>query len=80
MDVYEKVKEIIVELLEVDPEIVTPEASFKETLEADSLDLVELLMAFEDEFGAPIPDEDVKQILTVGNAVDYIKKRTEQES
>jgi acyl carrier protein len=80
MDVYEKIKEIIVELLEVDPEIVTPEASFKETLEADSLDLVELLMAFEDEFGAPIPDEDVKQILTVGNAVDYIKKRTEQES
>lgn len=80
MDVYEKVKEIIVELLEVDPEIVTPEASFKETLEADSLDLVELLMAFEDEFGAPIPDEDVKQILTVGNAVDYIQKRTEQES
>ena len=80
MDVYAKVKEIIVELLEVDPEIVTPEASFKETLEADSLDLVELLMAFEDEFGAPIPDEDVKQILTVGNAVDYISKRTEQES
>ena len=80
MDVYEKVKEIIVELLEVDPEIVTPEASFKETLEADSLDLVELLMAFEDEFGAPIPDEDVKQILTVGNAVDYITKRTEQAS
>ena len=80
MDVYAKVKEIIVELLEVDPEIVTPEASFKETLEADSLDLVELLMAFEDEFGAPIPDEDVKQILTVGNAVDYITKRTEQAS
>ena len=80
MDVYEKIKEIIVELLEVDPESVTPEASFKETLEADSLDLVELLMAFEDEFGAPIPDEDVKQILTVGNAVDYIKKRTEPES
>ena len=80
MDVYEKVKEIIVELLEVDPESVTPEASFKETLEADSLDLVELLMAFEDEFGAPIPDEDVKQILTVGNAVDYISKRTEKES
>ena len=80
MDVYEKVKEIIVELLEVDPEIVTPEASFKETLEADSLDLVELLMAFEDEFGAPIPDEDVKQILTVGNAVDYIKKQAAQES
>jgi acyl carrier protein len=49
-------------------------------LEADSLDLVELLMAFEDEFGAPIPDEDVKQIVTVGNAVEYIEKRMTEES
>ena len=80
MDVYAKVKEIIVELLEVDPDIVTPEANFRETLEADSLDLVELLMAFEDEFGSAIPDEDVKQIVTVGNAVDYIQKRMAQES
>ena len=80
MDVYEKVKEIIVELLEVDPETVTREASFRDTLEADSLDLVELLMAFEDEFGSPIPDEDVKQIVTVGNAVDYITKRVDTES
>ncbi len=79
-DVFEKVKEIIVELLEVDPEVVTPEASFRETLEADSLDLVELLMAFEDEFGSPIPDEDVKDIVTVGNAVDYIKKQAAQGS
>jgi acyl carrier protein len=79
MDVYERVKEIVVELLEVDPETVTAEASFRETLEADSLDLVELLMAFEDEFGAPIPDEDVKQIVTVGDAVNYIKKRMEEE-
>lgn len=80
MDVYAKVKEIVVELLEVDAELVTPEASFVETLEADSLDLVELLMAFEDEFGQPIPDEDVKSIVTVGNAVDYIQKRMAQES
>ena len=80
MDLYDRVKELVVELLEVDPEIVTREASFKETLEADSLDLVELLMAFEDEFGAPIPDEDVQQILTVGDAVDYIKNRMEQEA
>jgi acyl carrier protein len=80
MDVFAKVKDIIVELLEVDPEQVTPGASFKDTLEADSLDLVELLMAFEDEFGAPIPDEDVKQIVTVGNAVEYIQKRMAQES
>lgn len=80
MDVFAKVKDIIVELLEVDPEMVTADASFKDTLEADSLDLVELLMAFEDEFGAPIPDEDVKQIVTVGNAVEYIQKRMAEES
>ena len=80
MDVFAKVKDIIVELLEVDPEAVTAEASFKDNLEADSLDLVELLMAFEDEFGAPIPDEDVKQIVTVGNAVEYIQKRMTDES
>jgi acyl carrier protein len=80
MDVYEKVKEIIVDLLEVEPDQVTPEASFRDTLEADSLDLVELLMAFEDEFGSPIPDEDVKQIVTVGDAVKYIQQRAEEQS
>jgi acyl carrier protein len=80
MDVYAKVKDIVVELLEVDPEEVTPGASFRDTLEADSLDLVELLMAFEDEFGATIPDEDVKQINTVGDAVAYIEKRMQEES
>ena len=77
MDVYAKVKEIVVELLEVEPELVTPEASFKDTLEADSLDLVELLMAFEDEFGSTIPDEDVKEIVTVGDAVAYISKQSQ---
>jgi acyl carrier protein len=80
MDVAQKVKSIIVELLEVDPDKVTPDASFRETLEADSLDLVELLMAFEDEFGASIPDEDVKQIVTVGDAIKYIEKQTSEES
>jgi acyl carrier protein len=75
MDVFEKVKAIIVDLLEVEPDQVTPDASFRDTLEADSLDLVELLMAFEDEFGSPIPDEDVKQINTVGDAVTYIQAR-----
>jgi acyl carrier protein len=80
MDVYAKVKEIVVELLEVDPDEVTREASFRDTLEADSLDLVELLMAFEDEFGATIPDEDVKTIVTVGDAVDYIQLRMQEES
>ena len=80
MDVYAKVKDIVVELLEVDPDQVTRDASFRDTLEADSLDLVELLMAFEDEFGATIPDEDVKQINTVGDAVDYIAKRVQEGS
>ncbi|MBL7200607.1 MAG: acyl carrier protein [Anaerolineae bacterium] len=79
MDVFDKIKGIVVDLLEVDAEIVTPEASFRETLEADSLDLVELLMAFEDEFGSAIPDEDVKELVTVGDAVKYIEKRMQQE-
>lgn len=79
MEVFEKIKSIIIDLLEVEPEIVTPEASFRETLEADSLDLVELLMAFEDEFGSAIPDEDVKELVTVGDAVKYIEKRMQQE-
>ena len=80
MDVFAKVKDIIVELLEVDPADVTEKASFKEDLEADSLDLVELLMAFEDEFGEQIPDEDVKEIITVGNAVAYIQKQMAEKS
>lgn len=78
MDVFAKVKSIVVELLDVDEDQVKPEANFKEDLEADSLDLVELLMAFEDEFGSPIPDEDVKTIKTVGDAVAYIEARLAQ--
>ena len=80
MDVAERIHEIVIELLEVEPDMVTPDASFKDTLEADSLDLVELLMAFEDEFGYPIPDEDVKKIVTVGDAITYIQNRLDQES
>ena len=79
MDVFEQVKDIVVELLDVDPDKVTADASFKEDLEADSLDLVELLMAFEDEFGSQIPDEDVKNILTVGNAVAYIEQHMKEQ-
>ena len=75
MDVFAQVKGIIVDLLEVDPEEVTLKANFRDDLEADSLDLVELLMAFEDTFGSAIPDEDVKTILTVGDAVSYIEKQ-----
>jgi acyl carrier protein len=71
----EKVKKIIVEQLGVDEEDVTPEASFVDDLGADSLDTVELVMAFEEEFGIEIPDEDAEKILTVQNVIDYIKER-----
>lgn len=74
-DTYERIKGIIVELLGVDADKVTPEARFREDLEADSLDLVELIMAFEEEFGGEISDEDAQTITTVGQAVDYIQTR-----
>ena len=74
-EVYEKVQGIIVELLGVDASKVTMEARFREDLEADSLDLVELIMAFEEEFTAEIPDEDAQKITTVGGAVTYIQDR-----
>jgi len=85
MDVFAKIQEIIVEHLEVEPELVTREASLRETLGADSLDLVDLLMEFEDALrtvipDAEIPDEDVQGIVTVGDAVDYITKRLEAEA
>ena len=74
-EIYEKVKGIIVELLGVDASKVTMEARFREDLEADSLDLVELIMAFEEEFTEEIPDEDAQKITTVGGAVTYIQDR-----
>jgi len=67
-----KVKEIIINELGVDPEKVTSEASFVEDLGADSLDTVELVMAFEEEFGVDIPDEDAEQMRTVGDAIKYL--------
>ena len=76
MSAFEDIKAIIVEVLGVDPDEVTPEANFREDLEADSLDLVELIMAFEDKFGAEIPDDDAQQITTVGAAVAYVEKHT----
>jgi acyl carrier protein len=77
MDAFEKVKAIIVEQLGVEPEKVTQEARFREDLEADSLDQVELIMAFEDEFGGEISDEEAQQITTVGEAVAYLQARLE---
>ncbi len=74
-DTFEKIKNIIVELLGVDPDKVTMEANFRDDLEADSLDLVELIMAFEEEFGGEISDEEAKQITTVGEAVKYVQER-----
>lgn len=71
-DTFGEIKEVIVELLNVDESKVTLEARFREDLEADSLDLVELIMAFEDKFGGEISDEDAQKITTVGEAVTYI--------
>jgi acyl carrier protein len=73
MSVAEKVKSIIVEQLGVDADEVTPAASFTEDLGADSLDIVELVMAFEEEFGIEIPDEAAEKISKVQEAVDYIE-------
>ena len=71
-DTYSELKTIIKDLLGSDEEKITMEARFREDLEADSLDLVELIMAFEDKFGAEIADEDAQKITTVGEAVQYI--------
>ena len=78
-DTYTEVQVIIVDLLGVDESKVTPDARFREDLEADSLDLVELIMAFEDKFGGEISDEDAQQITTVGDAVTYIDERMVKE-
>jgi acyl carrier protein len=71
-DTFSQVKDVIVELLNVDGDKVTMDARFREDLEADSLDLVELIMAFEDKFGGEISDEDAQKITTVGEAVRYL--------
>ncbi|MFB0520798.1 MAG: acyl carrier protein [Desulfatiglandales bacterium] len=74
MSVEEKVKKIICEQLEVSEEDVVPEASFVDDLGADSLDQVELIMAMEEEFGISISDEEAEKIITVRDAIEYIKK------
>ncbi len=73
-DTFDEVKAVIVELLGTDESKIKPEARFREDLEADSLDLVELIMAFEDKFGGEISDEDAQKIVTVGDAVKYVEE------
>ena len=75
MALEDKVRDIIVEQLGVNAEHVTREASFIEDLGADSLDTVELVMAFEEEFGAEIPDEDAEKLQTVGDVINYIEQK-----
>lgn len=76
-EIFEKVKEIIVEQLGVTETSVTMESSFIDDLGADSLDIVELIMALEEEFDTEIPDSDAEKVVTVGDVVDYIKDHVE---
>lgn len=73
MSIFERLKKIVVEQLGVEPDQVTMEAKFRDDLKADSLDLVELIMAIEEEFGGEVSDEDAQKIVTVGDAVRYIE-------
>lgn len=76
---YERVKKIIVDQLGADPEKVVSAARFREDLEADSLDLVELIMAFEEEFGGEISDDEAQKITTVGEAVTYLDSHSNKK-
>ncbi len=78
MSLEQKVKEIVVDQLGVDENEVVEAAHFIEDLGADSLDTVELVMAFEEEFGIEIPDEDAEKITTVGSAIEYLKDKVEE--
>lgn len=75
--VFDKIVELLAEQLDVDKETITAETRIAEDLNADSLDVVEMLMAIEDEFDFQIPDEDIENLKTVGDVADYINSRTE---
>ncbi|MFN3598346.1 MAG: acyl carrier protein [Aquificaceae bacterium] len=75
MDMEQRIKEIIADQLGVEEDKLNPSAKFVEDLGADSLDVVELIMAFEEEFGIEIPDEDAEKIRTVGDVIDYLKEK-----
>ena len=79
MSVAERVKQIIVEQLGADENQVDPSASFVDDLGADSLDIVELVMAFEEEFSVEVPDEDAEKLQTVGDVVKYIEEKSNKE-
>ncbi|MBE7032531.1 MAG: acyl carrier protein [Ruminococcaceae bacterium] len=76
MDIFEKIKEITAEQLDIDESLITMDASFINDLEADSLALVQLMMALEEEFDMEIPDEEAEEIATVADAVNYIKAKS----
>lgn len=74
---FEKIRDIIAEQLSIDPSEITEESSFIDDLGADSLDIVELIMALEEEFDMEIPDEDAEKISTVGDVIEYIQERSQ---
>lgn len=74
--VFDKIKDILIDQLEIEPEKVTMDASFTEDLGADSLDLVDLVMSLEDEFGMEVPDDAIESLKTVGDAVRYIESHS----
>ncbi len=74
-EIYEQVEAIVADILSVEPDKITPDAHLRDDLGADSLDLVELIMAFEDKFSGQISDEDARTIATVGDAVAYLEKK-----
>ena len=71
--VFEKIRDIVAKTLNLDPEEITPEKSFSEDLDADSLDLAEIIIAMEDEFGVTVPDENLEKIVTVQDACDFVR-------